>query len=142
MRTLFVASIVAALVVACCTTPAAAIPKFQKVFIAEYIDDHEDAEFAEFMKKKAKCHICHQGKKKKHHNAYGEHLEDLLDKKADKDDDDKIIAALQQVADLPFDPEDENSETYGERIAASKLPAADDLEDLKAEPEGGEEAEE
>ena len=121
------------------TGPVYAIPQFQKVFFEVYINGHEDPEFAEFVKTKVKCLACHQGKKKTHHNAYGEHLEELLDKKEDKKNVEKISAALEQVAELPFDPEDEESETYGERIAAGKLPGADTLDELKAEPEGDEE---
>lgn len=118
--------------------PVSAIPQFQKQFFNEYIAEHEDAEYAETMKKKVKCLICHQGKKDKSHwahNAYGEHLEERLDKKEDKKNVEKIIAALKEVSDLPFDPSDPNSETFGERIAAGKFPGADTLEELQANAE-------
>ena len=122
--------------------PADAIPAFQKVFFAEYIEEHEDEEFVEMVSQKidghqVKCLICHQGKKRKHRNAYGQHLSELLDKKEDKKDTEKIIAALEEVGDLPFDPDDEESETFAERITAGKLPAADDVEDLMAAPPEG-----
>ena len=117
--------------------PAAAIPQFQKVFFAEYIDDHGNPEYAEMVKTEAKCFLCHQGKKKKtNRNAYGQQLSELLDKKKDKKDVDKISAALKKVGDMPSNPKDPNSKTYAERIAAGRLPAADNLEDLKVEPEG------
>ena len=117
--------------------PAAAIPQFQKVFFAEYIDDHGNPEYAEMVKTKVKCFLCHQGKKDKHNrNAYGEQLAELLDKKKDKKDVDKISAALKKVVDMPSNPNDPNSKTYAERIANGRLPAADNLEDLKVEPEG------
>lgn len=126
---------------ACCaiSNTASAIPAFQKVFFAEYINDHADPEYAEFVKKKVKCLACHQGKAskfRKFHNAYGEHLEERLDKKADKKDDDKIVLMLKEVAELPYNPDDPNGETYGDRIAAGKLPGAETLEDLEAKPEG------
>ena len=121
--------------------PVQAVAAFQKVFLKHYIEDHPDEEFAKFVKTKAKCWICHQSKKRKHHNPYGEHLEELLDKKKDGKDVEKITAALEKVGKMPSDPENKESPTYAELIAESKLPGGT-LEEAKKEPEGKEESEE
>jgi len=118
--------------------PASAVLQFYKVYQAEYLDNHPDQEFATEAKKPAnRCFACHQGKNRKHHNAFGEHLEELLDRKTDTKDIAKITAALKQVSEMPSDPSDPNSETYGERIAAGKWPGGE-LEELKKEPPGSE----
>jgi hypothetical protein len=123
---------------------AIAIAPFQAHFIKEYINNHEDKEFAKYVKTKAKCHICHQGKvspKNVHHNAYGKHLVKLLDPVKDKKDVEKIKKALATVAKMHSDPKDEKSPTYGELIAQSKLPGGK-LEDSQREPTEEEKAEE
>ncbi len=120
---------------------AFAIKVFQDVFVAEYIEPESETELAELASnKRMSCLICHQGKKKKHHNPYGEHLEDLLDKKKDAKNKEKILEALEKVNAMHVDAEDESSPTYGELIAEGKLPGGK-LEDLKKEPEKKEEAE-
>ena len=113
--------------------PASAVIQFQKVFVSEYLDEHPDEEYAKFAKRKARCHICHQGKGGKHNNIYGAHLAKLLDHKKDKKDLEKITAALKQVAKLPYDSEARQGETFEDRILASKLPAGE-LVDLKKQP--------
>lgn len=104
---------------------AHAIPQFKKEFDAKYVDEDSDdptkQAFAEKVKE-AKCNVCHFGKKKKDRNLYGEHLAGLLDKKEDKDNKEKINEALDEVAGMKIDPEDENSKTYGELFAAGDLP--------------------
>jgi hypothetical protein len=131
------ALIVMAVVLSCaCAKQAMAIAQFQAVFLKEYINDHEDKEFAKFVKTKARCHVCHQGKvdpKHVHHNAYGKHLVELLDAKTDKKDVEKIKKALAKVAEMHSDPKDDKSPTYGELIKAGKLPGGD-LEESKKEP--------
>lgn len=113
---------------------ASAIAPFQAVFIKEYINDHPNEEFAKMVKTKAKCHVCHQGKKVgPHRNAYGKQLEELLDAKTDKKDVEKIKAALAKVAEMHSDPDDEKSPTFGELIAKGELPGGD-LEKAKEEP--------
>jgi hypothetical protein len=108
--------------------------QFQKVFVREYIADHPDCEFAEFVQRKVKCNICHQGTKDRtQHNRFGAELARLLDHRADKDDGEKIIAALRTVADLPADPSQADGPTFGHLIEAGKLPGGD-LEDAKREP--------
>lgn len=115
--------------------PAQAVLQFCKVFQTEYLDNHPNQEFAAELNKPAnRCYICHQGKNRKHHNAYGIHLVDLLDRKTDTKDVPKITEALKKVAAMPVDPAKPDGETYGDRIAAGKWPGGDNLESLKAEP--------
>lgn len=115
--------------------PAAAVLQFYKVYKAEYLDNHPDQEFAaEAMKPTNRCFACHQGKKRKNHNPFGEELTKLLDRKKDSKDVEKISASIKQVLAEHVDPNDPNSETYGERLAAGKWPGGE-LEDLKKEPE-------
>lgn len=114
--------------------PARATVQFQKVFIDECLDDHPDDDYVKFMRRKARCLICHQGKGGHHDNAYGEHLAKLLDHEKDKKETEKIAQAIAAVNKLPYNPDEPDGETYADRIAASKLPAADDLEVLKKEP--------
>ena len=70
----------------------------------------------------AKCNVCHKGKSKKDRNAYGEALAKLLDKKEDKDNKDKIRQALEAVAKESSDPSKPDAPTFGDLIAAGKLP--------------------
>ncbi len=122
--------------------PAAAIKSFQVEFEKLYVGEESDTElgklFAEKKMKKVRCLVCHQGKKKKVRNAYGIQLSDLLDKKKDKKDKEKIIEALKIVAEMKSNPEDSESPTFGEIIAEGKLPGGT-LEDLKKNPESSEE---
>jgi cytochrome c2 len=118
--------------------PAVAVVQFYNVYAKEYLDTHPDKEYAAAVKKAAvRCLVCHQGKNRKHHNAFGEHLDELLDRKTDLRDVDKVSAALKKVLDMHVDPKDEKSETYLERIKAGKWPGGE-LEDLKKEPPEGE----
>jgi len=70
----------------------------------------------------AKCNVCHKGKSKKNRNVYGEALSKLLDKKEDKANKDKIRQALETVAKESSDPSKPDAPTFGELIAAGKLP--------------------
>lgn len=115
-----------------------AVPAFFKAFVGKYVDDSSDEEWTKLVKKEAKCFVCHQGKKsKKNKNAYGEALGEFITKK-DQKDTDKILEALEKVAEMHTDADDDKSPTYGELIAEGKLPGGD-LEDLKKEPEESEE---
>ncbi len=132
--------LLASLLVTCgWASPAAAIKPFQVEFEKLYLGEQSDANsdlaklFKEKKLKKFRCLSCHQGKKKKHHNAYGMQLAELLDKKKDKKDKEKIIDALKQVAEMHSDPKDEKSPTFGELILQGKIPGGS-LEDLKKEP--------
>ncbi len=120
------------------TRPAMAIKQFSDEFLKLYKIDKKSDVQSDFAKAvlKAKCYVCHQGKKKKHHNAYGEELSKLLDKKKDKKNPEKIIEALEKVAKLHTDAKDEKSPTYGDLIKAGKLPGGS-LEDAKKEPADG-----
>ncbi len=116
---------------------AQATTEFQKVFVAKYMKAHADKDFTKFVKRKVRCFVCHQGSKQTSHklnNVYGLHLAKLLDHEADKKNVEKIENALESVGQLPFDPDGPDSETFAERIAASKLPAGE-LDDLKIDPE-------
>ena len=124
---------------ACATVGARrsmAIAQFQAVFLKQYINDHEDKEFAKFVKTKVRCHICHKGKvtpKNVHHNVYGKPLVELLDPHEDKKDVDKIKAAIEKVGKMHSDPKDDKSPTFAELIAKGELPGGD-LEEAKKEP--------
>lgn len=116
--------------------PAAAIPAFHKEFIKMYVSEDADqqSDLAKLVSdKKQKCLVCHQGKKKKNRNPYGDQLSEFLDKKEDKKDVEKIVASLQKVADMPSDPEDKDSPTFGELLAKGSLPGGS-LEELTKEP--------
>jgi len=129
--------------------PAEAIKQFQIEFEKLYLGEASGTELADIFKKqeskdeekalkKLRCLTCHQGKKKKHRNAYGMQLSELLDKKKDKKDKEKIIEALKKVAEMRSDPKDEKSPTFGDLIKQGKFPGGS-LEDLQKEPEGSEE---
>ena len=96
--------------------PAFAIKPFQDEFKAVYVKDGTPLAAAV---ETAKCNVCHVGKDKKNRNAYGEALDKLLDKKADKDDKEKIRKALEEVAALPSG---EAGKTFGDLIQAGQLP--------------------
>jgi len=148
MRKIELMLIVGLLVICGLTRPASAIKPFQVEFEKLYIAEGSVGEGAEteldklFKEKKLKkfrCLTCHQGKKKKkNRNAYGEQLSELLDKKKDKKDKEKIVEALKKVAEMRSNPEEGESPTFGELIAEGKLPGGA-MEDLMQEPESSEE---
>jgi hypothetical protein len=114
--------------------PAAAVVQFYNVFKEEYLENHPDQEYAaELNKGTNKCYVCHQGKSRKHHNVFGKHLVEPLDRKTDAKDVDKIKAELAKVLEMRVNPADEKSETYADRIKAGKWPGGE-LEELKKEP--------
>lgn len=113
--------------------PAHAILQFQKEWVKLYVGDDKDSDFAKEVKK-AGCLLCHQGKLRKHHNPYGEHLVPLLDKKADMKNPEKIVEALKKVEVMHSVEGDDKSPTYGELIKQGKLPGGS-LEDAKKEPD-------
>lgn len=123
-------SLLALAVLASLAGSAAAFPQFQKEFLKKYADGTDEA-YTETAKE-AKCFVCHQGKKKKNRNAYGEALHEYLGKK-DKKDTEKIQTALETVAAESTNPEDPDAPTYGDLITEGKLPGGT-LEDSKAEP--------
>lgn len=101
--------------------PAFAIKQFQNEFESLYVT--AGSPLATEVEK-AKCNICHVGKDKKERNAYGKALDERLDKKADKEDKEKIRKMLEEVAALPSDPEKKDSPTFGDLIKSGKLPVA------------------
>lgn len=113
---------------------AQAMPPFFKEFQAKYVKaDEKDKAFAALVTQTAKCNVCHvPGPDKKMRNAYGKQLSMILKKenfKADrlKAEPDKcaaeIAAALDAVAAMKSG--DDQSQTFGELIAAGKLPGGD-----------------
>jgi hypothetical protein len=133
MSTRVALGLIAALTLLSLTKPAQAIPSFQKELLKLYAEDKE-SQFAQ-LAASAKCFICHQGKNRHHRNPYGQQLDPLLDKKTDKKDPDKIIAALKQVAEMHSVAGDDSSPTFGELIAQGKLPGGT-LKECKQEPTG------
>jgi predicted Ser/Thr protein kinase len=101
--------------------PAFAIKQFQDEFKSLYVQ--EGTPLAAEVER-VKCNICHVGKDKKERNAYGKALDERLDKKADKDDKEKIRKMLEEVAALPSDPDKKDSPTFGDLIKSGKLPVA------------------
>jgi hypothetical protein len=116
--------------------PAQAIREFQEEFLVLYIDsESEDPQvraFAELVEK-ADCHLCHQGRLRRDRNRYGTALSEFLDRREDRRDTAKIRAALQRVAEIRSDAEDDSAPTFGELIRTGKLPGGElkpeDLED-------------
>ena len=118
----------------CSARPANAVLPFYKVYKAEYLDNHKDKKYvAEVDKGTNKCYVCHQGKKRKNHNVFGLPLVEMLDKAKDAKDTKKISDAIKKVVAMNVDPKDKKSETYLDRINASRWPGGE-LKDLMAEP--------
>lgn len=140
MRRLVVVLLVSVVFIGTSSQQATAIVAFKKEWQKLYITPETDEDFAKLVKSnKTGCFVCHQGKKRKNHNPYGDHLVELLDKKKDAKDKEKIIAALRKVEKMHTDPDDDKSPTYGDLIKANKLPGGP-LEEVEKEPEEGEEA--
>jgi hypothetical protein len=121
--------------VLCSARPAPAVLQFYNVYEKLYLTDHPDKKYvAEVDKGTNKCLVCHQGKKsRKNHNVFGKPLVELLDRKKDLKDEKKITEALAKVVAMPVDPKDKKSETYLDRIKASKWPGGE-LKQLMEEP--------
>lgn len=133
-RYFVVAAVMLATVAA--SRPAMAIKQFCDGFKAECLTDNPHKEFvAEITKGSNLCLACHQGKKRKNKNAFGAELAKLLDKKKDKNDKEKITAAVKKVLAMHVNPKDDKSETYADRVKAGKWPVGT-LEELKKEPKG------
>ena len=132
--------IIAAISVLGTARPATAVVQFYNVFAKEHLDTHSDKEFAAEVKKAAvRCLVCHQGKNRKNHNPFGDHLVEMLDRKKDLRDVEKISASIKKALEMHVDPKDEKSETYMDRLKASKWPGGE-LEDLKKDPPKEEQA--
>ncbi|NDC54335.1 MAG: hypothetical protein EBZ74_08595 [Planctomycetia bacterium] len=102
--------------------PAFAIKEFFEEFKAVYVKpdsaEADDKALAAEVET-AKCNVCHAGSNKKERNTYGNALAELLDKKEDKKNVDKIRKALDQVAGMPSA---DGGPTFGDLIKQGKLP--------------------
>lgn len=119
---LVVTSVAVGIVLGGLARPAFAIKQFQDEFKAVYVkpDSSDPAEKAlAAAVDTAKCNVCHKGKEKKERNAYGEALADLLDKKEDAKNMEKIRKALETVAEMKSA---DGGPTFGELIKMGKLP--------------------
>ena len=114
-----VAGVVVAVVVGTSSRPAFAIKQFFDEFKAVYVKP--DTPLAAEVET-AKCNVCHVGKSKKDRNAYGNALAELLDKKEDAKNVDKIRESLEKVAAMPSDPAKADGPTFGALIEQGKLP--------------------
>lgn len=105
--------------------PAFAIKQFFDEFKAVYVkpDSGEAADKAlAAAVETAKCNVCHVGMNKKDRNAYGNALADLLDKKDDAKNVEKIRQSLEKVAAMPSDPAKPDAPKFGDLIKQGKLP--------------------
>jgi len=114
-----VVGVMVAVGAALASSPAFAIKQFADEFKAVYVK--EGTPLAAEVEK-AKCNVCHVGKNKKDRNAYGNALAELLDKKTDKEDKEKIRKALEQVAGMSSDPSKPDAPKFGDLIKEGKLP--------------------
>ena len=109
------------------TPQAKADNAYRVEFVAKYVkadsSDSKDKAFAAAVDK-AKCAICHEGKNKKNRNNYGNALAELLNRKTDAENKEKIQAALKKVESKRSDPKNDKSPTFGDLIKAGKLPFA------------------
>lgn len=104
--------------------------EFQAVYLKPDSTDKKDKEFAVAIEK-VKCNVCHEGKSKKDRNIYGMALDLMLDKKADKDDKEKIRLALETVATIKSDPAKADAPTFGQLLAERKLPGGEPKKDVE-----------
>ncbi|REJ65294.1 MAG: hypothetical protein DWQ31_18550 [Planctomycetota bacterium] len=119
--------------------------EYKDAFYEKYVDDNADYKEVADAKVGGRCWLCHvnmskfdppeKGLGKRVRNNYGFALSQFLEEK--EKDAEKIAEALEQVAALKSDPEDDESPTFGELIEAGKLPHdgvpnADDLEAARA----------
>jgi hypothetical protein len=102
--------------------PAFAIKQFADEFKAVYVKPGSTLAAAV---ETAKCNVCHVGSNKKERNAYGNALAELLDKKEDAKNVEKIRKALETVAAMPSDPAKADAPTFGALIEQGKLPGGD-----------------
>ena len=137
-----------------CSETAFAIAPFKKQFFETYVKEDPssptETTLAEAANAKTgKCYVCHvnmttkgeSGLGKKIRNNYGRALSQFLEKKNFSSERRKaepdavkaeIQAALKKVAEIKSDPSNPDSPTFGELIAAGKLPGNDipDADDL------------
>jgi hypothetical protein len=136
MRSLVVVLLGGALLMFGSIRSADALPAFKKAFEAKYVDNNKDEAFKEVVKKQS-CNVCHvKGESKKERNAFGDALAQLIEGDAQarlkeagdnkSAEEEKILKELEEafkkVEATKIDPENTNSETYGDRLKANKLP--------------------
>jgi hypothetical protein len=129
---LSLAAVVAASAVLWIGTPEAkAIKQFKDEFEAVYIlvdDPTPEQEALALAVEEVRCNVCHEGRSKRNRNIYGQALSELLDRKEDKEDVEKIRAALIKVEAISSDPDADDAPTFGELIEAGKLPGGEEEE--------------
>ncbi len=110
--------------------PASAVKEFLAEFKALYVkpktSDRTMKIFNEAVEKKG-CTICHRGqpaKPKKAWNAYGTQLKQLINKN-DRENPQRIAAAMKTVGTIKSDPADPKSPTFGRRLSQGKLPVGE-----------------
>ncbi|RCS54583.1 hypothetical protein DTL42_05455 [Bremerella cremea] len=112
---------------------AFAVKAFGEAFAERYnlIEPKTDAEKSlAAAVKEAKCTLCHGEKSKKVRNEYGQALAELLDKsdygaKRRKDEPEAVQKELFEAFDKVAKEKSESGQTFGEKIAEGKLPAAE-----------------
>jgi hypothetical protein len=119
IRSTPVLCLAAAVIAGSAATPAFAIKQFFDEFKAMYVKEGEPLAKAV---ETAKCNVCHKGMSKKERNAYGEALSELLDKKEDAKNVEKIKESLTKVAAMPSKA---GGPTFGELIGKGELPATE-----------------
>lgn len=139
MRRIFLICLAGVAAVSCPAPSAKAVAPFKKAFQEEYVDGSTNEEFKAAFKK-ASCNTCHiKGKKKEERNPYGDELSKLIDGDANlrikeagkngaaarKKETAKILAELDKAFDVVAEMESPDGTTFGQRISAGKLPAAE-----------------
>ena len=136
MKKLITLCMVCAMVTSWMAPSARALAPFKKAFQEKYVDGSDNEALKEAFKK-ASCNTCHlKGKKKEERNPYGEELAKLIEGDANarikaagkngqdarKAETEKILAELDKAFDEVAKKEAPEGGTFGERIAAGKLP--------------------
>lgn len=127
MRTTLLSLVIAAAAVAVIARMSLADKAFRDQFVAKYVKadsaDPKEAAFAASVNK-ANCQVCHVGQNKKNRNPYGQALAQLLSRKTDKEDKEKILSSLDKVAAMKTEPANPSSPTFGDLIKQGKLPGS------------------
>jgi len=114
-------------------TPAYAVKAFADAFAEKYNLEEPTTDSQKELAaavKEAKCNLCHGGKSKKIRNEYGLALGELLSKddygtKRRKEEPEKVQEELFAALDKVAKEKSKSGETFGEKIEAGKLPAAE-----------------
>jgi len=120
MKRICVLVVFGLVVVAFNVQSAWAISALQK----QFVDTYKDAKFLEEAKK-AKCNVCHFGKKKANRNDYGKALSKFFTKddyKKLKDDKPALKKKIEDAFKACLKEKSGSGKTFGELIKAGKLP--------------------